>query len=134
MAPKGQIPFYFLLNFLLLFSKFLFFKQRVYCFKKRKEKFRLFLFKFLFSFFSNNRPTVLKSESWTIRKERNLTLWSHHTQDFFSSLLFIFACFASLSVHISYFKSFWRHSIVSNSPTWFIKSNGFEFEPSVIRT
>ena len=30
-------------------------------------------------------------------------------------------------VYIFYFKSFWRHSIVSNSSTWFIKSNRFDF-------
>ena len=34
-------------------------------------------------------------------------------------------------VYIFYFKSFWLHSIVSNSSTWFIKSNRFRFyEPS----
>ena len=87
----------------------------------------LFVRKGQTTYLRRNTPGIGEHFENHVWRLRNLTLRSHRTHDFFFSLLFIHACFASISVHIFYFKSFRRHSIVSNSPTWFIKSNWFEF-------
>ena len=92
--------FLFLLNFLFLFSIFFSFLNKKPIVLKREKRnfdiyftflfFKTFLLNFSFLFFTNNRPIVLKRESWTIRKERNLILWSHRNNGGNNAIFSIF--------------------------------------------